>query len=296
MNGELNRIIVVGTSMGGLKAIKELVKQISTDMPIAVFIVQHLFEDVEPQLPFILSKITDMKVKVAEDGEEVKRGTIYVNPSNQHLMICNNKVVLGEGERENGTRPSINNLFRSAAVNYKQKIIGILLTGLLTDGTAGLKTIKELGGVTIAQSPDEAEYSEMPANAIKNVEIDYISTIEDLGPLLRILIRQEIVLKKFKTNKEILKTIEMASVKTSEYEEKMDVDETLLHSTQLDKSLITAIQVMQAQANMLKNMAESEVLKGNERAAKVYLKRATESSKHTENLRKYLEEVLQEQS
>ncbi|MGK7392629.1 MAG: chemotaxis protein CheB [Candidatus Cyclobacteriaceae bacterium M2_1C_046] len=289
------RIIVIGTSMGGLRCIKEIAKQLKAEMPIAVFIVQHLFEDVEPELPFILSNLTDMKVKVAEDDEEIKPGTIYVNSSNQHLLICKNKVVLGEGERENGSRPSINNLFRSAAVAYKERVIGILMTGLLSDGTAGLKTIKEHGGITIVQDPDEAEYKEMPANAIKNVDVHYITSIEDLGALLRILFRQEIIFKEYKANKELLKTIEMAALKTSEYEEKLDVKKIISRSTRIDNSLITAIQVMQAQSNMLQNMAESEIIKGNEKAAKAYLKRAAESGKHTENLRKLLEKELNDQ-
>lgn len=282
--------------MGGLDAIKQLVTKMPDDLPVAIFIVQHTAEDAKPLLPFILSKLTSLKVKIAEDGEKIKAGTIYVSPSNQHLLVEEDKVTLGDGMMENRSRPSINNLFRSAAAAYHQKVIGILLTGLLYDGAKGLETIKNLGGTTIVQDPREAEYDEMPINAIKNAEIDYVASIEDMASLLKVLVNQEIVQKINKASRQVLKQIEIASQKESGRGNRDEQDDFRSKTMAVDDSLFSILQVMQERSIMLGNMAESEALKGNEKMAKIFYDRARECRLHTANLKKHIDQNLQQAS
>lgn len=245
-----------------------------------------------PQLPFLLSRITSLKVKLAEDGEPIEAGTIYVSTNDQHLIVEQNKITLGDGVMESRSRPSINNLFRSAAAAYKQKVIGILLTGYLYDGTKGLETIKELGGVTIVQDPSEAEYDEMPLNAIKNVEIDHIVPVDKMPPLLEELVKKEIDNRDYEVRNTILKQIEMASQKITDIPEPSILFELRSNAVSIDDSLVSILQIMQERSIMLENMAEKELLKENRHMAKIYSNRASECRLHTENLKRHLQQVM----
>lgn len=289
---ELQRIITIGASMGGLAAISQLVKSLPDDLPAAVFIVQHMSANSIPQLPFLLSKITSLKVKLAEDGESIQAGTIYVSVNDKHLIVEQNKIVLGDGIMENRSRPSINNLFRSAAAAYKQRTIGILMTGYLYDGANGLEAIKELGGVTIVQDPAEAEYDQMPLNAIKNAEIDYIVPVDKMASLLKELVNKEVDDGDYNVSTTILKQIEIASRKITSESEHSIIHEFRTNSVSIDDSLVSILQIMQERSIMLENMAESELLKENKHMARIYFNRASECRLHTENLKKHLQQRM----
>ena len=181
--------MVVGTSAGGLRALQELLRQIPKNFPAAIFVVQHLAATANGAVLLqILQGVTSLKCKFAEDGDSVTGGRILIAPPDQHMLVKKNCVLVTKGAAENRYRPAIDTLFRSAAVAYGNRAIGIILTGRLDDGTAGLSAIKACGGTCIVQDPKEATYPDMPASAMENVSVDFCVPIVEMGPLLEKLI------------------------------------------------------------------------------------------------------------
>jgi two-component system chemotaxis response regulator CheB len=176
--------IVIGASAGGLKAFKTLVSQLPHDFPAAVFIVWHLSPDYPSLLPQILARVTPLTVTHAVDGEPIRSGCIYVAPPNRHLLVEPEVVRLSQGPKENRFRPAIDVLFRSAARSYGAQTIGVVLTGCLDDGVAGLYAIKERGGIAVVQDPLEALYDSMPRAALEAVAVDYCVPLGEMGDLL----------------------------------------------------------------------------------------------------------------
>jgi two-component system chemotaxis response regulator CheB len=184
-------IIVIGTSAGGLEALDALIGQLPTDIPASIFIVQHMSpEDTGGALLHRLSRHRVFGCKLAKDGESFEPGRIYIAPPDNHLLVKKNKVVVSKGARENRNRPGIDPLFRSAAVAYTSRVIGVVLTGMLDDGTAGLIAIKKCGGVTVVQDPKDAAYPGMPQSALNNLKVDHCVPISDMGHLLETLSHQ----------------------------------------------------------------------------------------------------------
>ena len=128
--------------------------------------------------------------KLAANGERFQRSRIYVAPPDSHLLVKKDKMLVTKGARENRHRPAIDPLFRSAAVAHGARVIGVVLTGMLDDGTAGLRAIKRCGGVAVVQDPRDAAYSGMPMNALNNVDVDYSVSVAEMGPLLIELVHQ----------------------------------------------------------------------------------------------------------
>jgi two-component system, chemotaxis family, protein-glutamate methylesterase/glutaminase len=184
-------IIVVGTSAGGLEALDQLVGQLPTGLPASIFIVQHMAAHNSGQ-PLLrrLSRHKAFRPKLAEDGDRFKPGRIYIAPPDNHLLVKNGKMLVTKGARENRHRPGIDPLFRSAAVAYGARVIGVVLTGMLDDGTAGLMAIKRCGGVAVVQDPRDAAYSGMPVNALNNVDVDFCVPVAEMGRLLTRLVSQ----------------------------------------------------------------------------------------------------------
>lgn len=186
-------IIVVGTSAGGVEALTYLVKQLPPDLNAAVLIVLHISSHSKSVLPNILNRASNLPVSHAQDGEAIVHGRIYVAPPDYHLLVEPGYLRLTRGAKENLCRPAIDPLFRSAARTYGQRVIAVLLTGMLDDGTAGLMAVKIRGGVAIVQNPDDAMYSEMPHNAIENVDnIDHILPLSDIPSILVTLVNRPI--------------------------------------------------------------------------------------------------------
>ncbi len=178
------QIIVVGTSAGGLTALRKLLRGVSADINAAIFIVQHTSPEGPGLLPEILRSASSLPVAHPRDQEHIKRGHVYVAPPNRHMVIVEKQVWTTSGPRENLCRPAIDPLFRSAALHYGSRVIGIILTGTLDDGTAGLWAVKERGGIAIVQDPGEAEFAQMPLNALGHVQVDHCLRIAEIGPLL----------------------------------------------------------------------------------------------------------------
>ena len=183
---KISQVVVIGASAGGLNALKKLISQLPKDFPLPVLIVRHLSPDATGNVLLNgLKKLNTVKCQHAKSGNKPKPGNVYLAPSDHHLMIdANMKMLVTKGAHENRSRPAIDPLFRSAAVAFGPGVIGILLTGYLDDGTAGMKAIKRCGGTCIVQDPDEAEYPDMPRNALNNVKVDYCLPISEMGALL----------------------------------------------------------------------------------------------------------------
>ena len=185
-------IIVVGASAGGVEALITLVHGLPADLPAAVFVVLHMPAQGPSALPKILDKRGPLPALAAKDRQVIEKGHIYVAPPDNHLLIENGHMRVGRGPKENMHRPAIDPLFRSAALAYGPRAIGVVLSGMLDDGTSGLKAIKERGGIAVVQDPNDAIYSSMPLSAIQNVAVDFVGPISDMPLLLERLANEPI--------------------------------------------------------------------------------------------------------
>jgi two-component system, chemotaxis family, protein-glutamate methylesterase/glutaminase len=180
-------IVVVGASAGGVEALTQLVAGLPEDLPAALFVVLHVPAHGTSVLPQILTRRGKLKAVHATDGEAIENGRIYVAPPDCHLLVKRGRVCLGRGPRENGHRPSVDPLFRSAAVAYGSRVVGVILSGVLDDGTAGMASVKRRGGATLVQDPEDALYAGMPTSAIENVGADEILSAAALaGAIVRL--------------------------------------------------------------------------------------------------------------
>src|SRR4051812_1420804 len=167
-------IIVAGASAGGLNALCEFVAQLQEDTDAAIFLVLHLSKvGIGTFLHNKLQQFTQLHCMLAQDNMPIKKGTVYIAPPDYHLIIKKGVMIISNGPQENRWRPSIDVLFRSAAAAYGERVIGVVLTGLLNDGSSGMAAIKKVGGSTIVQDPNEAEYPEMPLSVLSSIEVDY---------------------------------------------------------------------------------------------------------------------------
>jgi two-component system, chemotaxis family, protein-glutamate methylesterase/glutaminase len=184
-------IIVIGTSAGGLETLDDLIGQLPTDIPAAIFVIQHMSpQNTGSALLHRLGKYKSFQCALAVNEEEFVEGRIYIGPSDYHLLVKKGHLLVTKGARENRYRPAIDPLFRSAAAAYGSRVIGVILTGMLDDGTAGLIAIKKCGGVTVVQDPKDAAYPEMPQNALNNLKVDHCMPIAGMGALLDRLARE----------------------------------------------------------------------------------------------------------
>ena len=175
-------MIVIGASAGGLDGVQTIVKQLPPSFPACVAIVIH--NNGRSHLPAILARVSELPVVVPENGDAIVPGRIIIAPQDHHLLVSEGTLTLHQGPRENGFRPAIDPLFRTAARAYGNRVMGILLSGAQDDGTYGMQVIKNAGGVTVVQHPDEAAVPSMPLSAIANVEIDHVATVSAIVDLM----------------------------------------------------------------------------------------------------------------
>lgn len=184
------RIVVIGASAGGVEALSAVVARLPEDIDAAIFVVIHVPHNARSVLPRILERAGELKACHVLDEEPIKAGYIYVAPPDRHLILRRGRVRSAFGPRENGHRPAVDPLFRSAAEAYGRSVIGVILSGNLDDGTSGLAAIKRFGGIAIAQDPDEAVHSGMPQSAVNNVQVDHILSLHDIGPKIVELVEE----------------------------------------------------------------------------------------------------------
>ncbi|HEU4462892.1 MAG TPA: chemotaxis protein CheB [Solirubrobacterales bacterium] len=177
-------VVVVGASAGGVQALQRLVAALPPELPASILIALHLSAEATSVLHDILSRAGQLDASQAVDGERLERGRIYVAPPNRHLLVHGANVRLSAGPRENGHRPAIDPLFRSAARAYGPRVIGVVLTGTLDDGTDGLRLIKDRGGCAVVQDPEDAAYGEMPASAIAYADPQRVVPLAEMGQVI----------------------------------------------------------------------------------------------------------------
>ena len=175
-------MITIGASAGGVEALTELVRGLPVDLPASVFVSLHVPPHGTSMLPQILSRRGPLPAHHARDGEPIEPGRIYVAPPDLHLLIHQGVVRLSRGPRENGFRPAIDPLFRTAARWHGPRVVGVILSGTLDDGTAGLLAIKERGGFAVVQDPDDALFPGMPRNAMDVVHVDHVLPASEHPP------------------------------------------------------------------------------------------------------------------
>ncbi len=184
-------LVVIGASAGGVDALKQVVRGLAPDLPAAVCVVLHL----SPVAPSALARILDgagpLPAREAKDGDRLRTGEILVAPPDRHLVIENAGVRLSAGPRENGHRPAVDPLFRSAAESRDGRVIGVILSGNRDDGSAGLAAIKSGGGMAIVQDPAEALYDGMPASAIANVTVDSVAPLTEIAGAITAMVRKQ---------------------------------------------------------------------------------------------------------
>jgi two-component system chemotaxis response regulator CheB len=178
------RCIVIGASAGGFEVLKNVVSQFPADLGVPVFVVLHIPPYEPSLLPEILDKSGPLPAMHPKDGAPIASNVIYVAPPDHHLLIDDDHIAIKKGPKENGFRPSIDALFRSAAYTFGPGVVGVVLSGALNDGTSGLWSIKRLGGIAVVQDPSEAEYPSMPRSALEYIEADYNVRSTEIAPLL----------------------------------------------------------------------------------------------------------------
>jgi two-component system chemotaxis response regulator CheB len=183
------KVIVIGSSAGGLRALLTIFQALPEDYPLPIIIVQHLLDGNDTYLAEFLNEKAVITVKEAKDKEAIQQSTVYLSPPGYHLLIEDDHTLsLSMDPRVNFSRPSIDVLFESAAFVYEERCIGIILTGASSDGSLGLNKIHSKGGLTLVQDPETAEFSAMPRAAIKATDVDHILTLEEFGDFLNLIV------------------------------------------------------------------------------------------------------------
>ncbi len=177
-------IIVIGASAGGIETLKTLVGHLPADLPAALFVTIHFPANTTSVLPSLLSRVGPLPAAHAKNGEGIKSGGFYVATPDFHLILNRGRIHIGRGPKENHSRPAIDVLFRSAALAYGPRVIGVILSGTLGDGTAGMLAVQKGGGITIVQDPADAMFPDMPRNAMQYVAIDYVVPLVEMTSLL----------------------------------------------------------------------------------------------------------------
>lgn len=192
MKDEPKYVVVVGASAGGLNAVTQLVAQLQPGMGIALLVVLHLSrKGMGEFLVHRVQQVTKMHCVAAADDSKIYADHVYIAPPDYHLLVKDGRTIIGHGPTENRWRPSIDVLFRSTAADYDGRTIGIVLTGMLDDGTSGMRAIKNSGGTCIIQDPNEAEYPDMPLSVLNNMEVDYCVSIAEMGKAIREITQKE---------------------------------------------------------------------------------------------------------
>ena len=166
-----DNLVVIGASTGGLEVLKTILDTLPADFPAPVLIAMHVGA-LNSQLPYLLATTAALQIRHAVEGDPLEPGTVLIAPPDRHMLVEGSRIRLLRGAKENYSRPAIDPLFRSAAIAYREKVIGVVLTGDLDDGTVGLQAIKTCGGIALVQQPADATATGMPSSALRYVDVD----------------------------------------------------------------------------------------------------------------------------
>jgi two-component system chemotaxis response regulator CheB len=178
------QLVVIGASAGGLQPLTDIVEELPASIPSSILIVVHTRSEGASYLAEILGRRANLPVEFGRDDAPIQPGRIYVAPANVHMLVGANGLRLHQGPRENGFRPAIDPLFRTAARHGTTRVMGVILSGALDDGTYGLKIIKDAGGVAVVQDPNEAAFPSMPLSALRYVEVDHVLPAVQIAELI----------------------------------------------------------------------------------------------------------------
>lgn len=318
-------IIVIGASAGGIETLKGLVAKLPADLPAALFVVVHMTPEAPGVLGQILERSGQLPSAQAKDGEPIHQGRIYTARPDHHLLIQDSRVRVVRGPKENRSRPAIDPLFRSAAATYGPRVIGVVLTGLLNDGTVGLQAIKRCGGVTVVQDPADALFASMPQSALENVGVDYCLPVGDIPALLTRLVSEPVAIEQWGVPDKIQTEAKFAEGEMSDIEIQANLgkpsvfscpecggtlwelnDESLLRfrcrtghaftaqvlaaeqADVLEEALWIALRTLQEQASLSRHLAEDMRVRAFSRIAAQYEDRAQEAEQHAETIRQLL--------
>jgi two-component system chemotaxis response regulator CheB len=321
-------IVVVGGSAGGLGALTQLLGHLPADFPGAVHVVLHVAADSPTLLPQLLQRSTKLPVAFARHGASVATGRVVVAPPDHHLMLDADRVRLSHGPRENTYRPSIDVLFRSAAVAYGPRVIGVVLSGLLDDGSAGLWAIRRRGGTALVQDPADADYPDMPRNAIQLNRIDDVLSAARLAERMTQLVQQPVAAAPEAPPAAMTSEVRMASAEhiepaamdalggrssltcpecggalwqlddagLSRYRCHVGHAYSLLtlaaeQSIRVEAALWAAMRALEENGRVAHHLASSAGERGEHRRAEVHEERALSSRRHAEVLRELLEQA-----
>jgi two-component system, chemotaxis family, protein-glutamate methylesterase/glutaminase len=318
-------IIVIGASAGGVEAVPRLLSSLRRDIPAAFFVTLHISPHTESVMPELIARRGELPAEHPKDRTRIQQGRVYVAPPDYHLMLEDGFVRLSHGPKENRHRPAIDPLFRSAAENYGNCVAGVLLTGNLDDGVAGLQRIQEYGGVAIVQDPADAPYPEMPRNALRAFEPDHCLNLREIERLLSRLPSPDsggVAMKGKKTakgssakpagDKASRKTEclpapvvcpecqgpiwEKRNGKVTHFEclvgHRYTLDSFLAaQSEEIETSLWVALRALEERINLEDRLADEARGARRERSHKMFIERSTENRKHAQLLRQILEKL-----
>lgn len=184
-------IVAIGGSAGSGPVLKQILRDLPADLPASIFVCTHVPSHSPGYLADALSNVSALPVEQAIDGQPIERNRVYVAAPDRHLLLIDGTIRLGEGPRENMVRPAIDPLFRSAALSYGSRAVGVVLTGLLNDGASGLHAVKSVGGTAIVQHPIDAEADQMPLAALEATDVDHVAGAADLASIISQVARSE---------------------------------------------------------------------------------------------------------
>ena len=297
----LNNLIVVGASAGGIETISLLLSLMGPPLAAAMVVVVHISPRSSGVLPAIFGRRTRLAVKRAEHGDQLTDGFVYVAPPDHHVLVRDSRIEIDHGARENGHRPSIDALFRSAALACGSRAIGVVLSGFLDDGAAGLVAIQRQGGVVVVQEPEEAMFPAMPQNALHRVRVDHRVGIAAMGPLLSRLaeaprgsgngVMDAPASARLPERDCLLGETHDAPLAGGGSRVGRAISARSISNGQtaaLERSLCASLRLLEERAKILDKMAADERRHGRDAAAAAYAERSAESQQHAREIRTLL--------
>ena len=317
---------MIGASAGGVDALLSIIPKIPADFPAAIFIVVHIPPEVPSLLARILGRHAPLRVEEAADGVRWKRGVVYVAAPDCHLVLQDGVIRSARGPRENRHRPAIDPLFRSAALHFGPRAIGVVLTGSLDDGTAGAVAIKRQGGRVVVQDPADAMFPSMPASVMEHVEVDAVVTIETLVPTLLEILNAPVADAVPKPGRDLELEVRMATLESDALEDEArpgkpspyscpdcggvlwEIDdagdltrfrcrvghsfssETMVAAQgyQLEEALWSAVKTLEETVRLSRRIAENERGRGHEWIAARFEEKEREAAARAETIRRVL--------
>lgn len=301
-------IVVIGASAGGVEALVKLVACLPGNLQAAVFVVLHLPPGGAGLLAPILGRNTSLPTSFAENGEPIRKGHIYVAPPDRHLLLQESKIVLSAGPTHNRHRPGIDPLFESAAKHLGSRVIGVVLTGFLDDGTEGIVAIQNEGGYTIIQDPEDALVPSMPRHALQRIKPDACLPLGQIGPHIGQICREpvtEMVIPKSESGKSFPTTItcpechgvinEIQMESGTRYECQVGHSFTIhgllnAQGDELERALWAAVRSLEEGAELSSRLAKRSKTAERQHAARLYQENASRRSQHAKILRDLLEQ------